>query len=50
MLAEAYAELFSVVVFRFFFVYGAGQPRMLIPTLIDKVVAARRSSSRATPG
>ena len=25
LLAEAYAELFSVVVFRFFFVYGAGQ-------------------------
>jgi nucleoside-diphosphate-sugar epimerase len=50
ILAEAYAELFSVVVFRFFFVYGAGQQRMLIPTLIDKVVSGEEIVVEGDPG
>ena len=50
ILAEAYAELYSVVVFRFFFVYGAGQRRMLIPTLIDKVVSGQEIVVDGDPG
>ncbi|HEX6025628.1 MAG TPA: NAD(P)-dependent oxidoreductase [Solirubrobacter sp.] len=50
LLAEAYAELFSVVVFRFFFVYGAGQQRMLIPTLIEKVVSGDEIVIDGDPG
>jgi UDP-glucose 4-epimerase len=41
LLVDSYTELFNVVVFRFFFVYGPGQTRMLIPTLIDKVQAGQ---------
>jgi UDP-glucose 4-epimerase len=50
ILAEAYAELFSVVVFRFFFVYGAGQRRMLIPTLIEKVATGQEIIVDGDPG
>ena len=50
ILAEAYTDLFSVVVFRFFFVYGAGQTRMLIPTLIDKVVSGQEIVVDGDPG
>jgi UDP-glucose 4-epimerase len=50
LLAEAYADLFSVVVFRFFFVYGAGQRRMLIPTLIDKVATGDEIVVDGDPG
>lgn len=38
MLAGCYAHLFGVVVFRFFFVYGAGQrASMLVPRLVNAV-------------
>jgi UDP-glucose 4-epimerase len=48
--AEAYAELFAVIVFRFFFVYGPGQTRMLIPTLIDKVASGQEVVVDGDPG
>jgi UDP-glucose 4-epimerase len=48
--AEAYAGLFAVIVFRFFFVYGPGQTRMLIPTLIDKVAAGQEIVVDGDPG
>lgn len=42
ILAEAYAGLFSIVVLRFFFIYGPGQQRdMLIPRLADSVRQGR---------
>ena len=50
LLAGAYAELFAVIVFRFFFVYGLGQARMLIPTLIDKVVGGEDILIDGDPG
>ena len=50
LLAEAYAELFSVVVFRFFFVYGPRQTRMLIPTLIEKVTSGEEIVVDGDPG
>jgi nucleoside-diphosphate-sugar epimerase len=50
LLAEAYAGLFAVIVFRFFFVYGAGQRRMLIPTLIDKVTRGEQIAVDGDPG
>lgn len=50
LLAEAYAELFAVVVLRLFFVYGAAQRRMLIASLIDKVVAGEPIVVDGEPG
>jgi len=50
LLAEAYAELFAVVVFRLFFVYGAGQRRMLIASLIDKVTGGEPIVVDGDPG
>jgi nucleoside-diphosphate-sugar epimerase len=50
ILAGGYADLFAVAVFRFFFVYGAGQTRMLIPTLIDKVDADQEIVIEGDPG
>lgn len=50
LLAEAYADLFAVSVLRFFFVYGPGQTRMLIPTLIDKVAAGEEITVDGDPG
>ncbi len=50
LIAEAYADLFAVSVLRFFFVYGPGQTRMLIPTLIDKVVAGEEITVDGDPG
>ncbi|MFL5935855.1 MAG: NAD-dependent epimerase/dehydratase family protein [Gaiellaceae bacterium] len=39
LLIANYQRFFSTVVLRPFFVYGPGQDRMLIPTLIDRVTA-----------
>lgn len=42
LLVESYAEQFTVVILRFFFVYGRGQrPSMLIPRLVRSVVEGR---------
>jgi UDP-glucose 4-epimerase len=50
LLADGYAGLLAVVIFRFFFVYGAGQRRMLIPTLIDNVVRGEEIVIDGDPG
>jgi nucleoside-diphosphate-sugar epimerase len=50
LLAEAYAGLFAVILFRFFFVYGGGQRRMLIPTLVDKVARGEQIVVDGDPG
>jgi nucleoside-diphosphate-sugar epimerase len=50
LLAAAYSELLSVIVLRFFFVYGPGQTRMLIPTLIDKVARGEEIVVEGDPG
>jgi UDP-glucose 4-epimerase len=50
ILAEAYAGLFTVVVLRLFFVYGAGQRRMLIASLIDKVTGGEPIVVDGDPG
>ena len=50
LLAEAYADQFPVVVLRPFFVYGAGQRRMLISSLIDKVTAGEPVVVDGDPG
>ena len=50
LLAEAYAGIFAVVVFRFFFVYGPGQTRMLVPSLIDKVAMGEAIQIDGDPG
>ena len=39
-----------MTVFRFFFVYGPGQTRMLIPTLIEKVEAGQEIVIEGDPG
>jgi len=41
LLIANYQTFFRTVVFRFFFVYGPGQQRMLIPTLIDRVISGK---------
>ena len=42
LLVQSYADLFSTVVVRPFFIYGAGQNRsMLIPRLIDNIAAGK---------
>jgi UDP-glucose 4-epimerase len=50
LIAAAYSELLSVIVLRFFFVYGPGQTRMLIPTLIDKVAHGEEVVVEGDPG
>ena len=50
ILAGSYTDLFAVMVLRFFFVYGPGQTRMLIPTLTDKVDAGQEIVIEGDPG
>jgi nucleoside-diphosphate-sugar epimerase len=45
-----YEALFRTVVLRFFFVYGPGQGRMLVPTLIEKVHKGDQISIAGRPG
>jgi nucleoside-diphosphate-sugar epimerase len=50
LIADAYSEMLSVIVLRFFFVYGPGQTRMLIPTLIDKIARGEEIVVEGDPG
>lgn len=45
-----YQAFFRTVVFRFFFVYGPGQERMVVPTLVDKVRKGDQISIAGRPG
>jgi UDP-glucose 4-epimerase len=49
-LTANYQAFFCTVVLRFFFVYGPGQERMLVPTLIDKVRKGDQISIAGRPG
>jgi UDP-glucose 4-epimerase len=50
LLLANYQRFFSTIVLRPFFVYGPGQQRMLIPTLIDRVTAGERITVEGRPG
>jgi UDP-glucose 4-epimerase len=50
LLLANYQRFFSTIVLRPFFVYGPGQQRMLIPTLIDRVTAGERVTVEGQPG
>lgn len=50
ILARGYEDLFHAIVLRFFFVYGPGQSRMLIPNLINKVEAGETVLIDGDPG
>lgn len=49
-LVANYQSFFRTVLFRFFFVYGAGQEGMLVPTLLDKVRKGDQISIAGRPG
>jgi len=50
LLIANYQPFFHTVVFRFFFVYGAGQREMLIPNLVQKVINGERIVIEGDPG
>jgi nucleoside-diphosphate-sugar epimerase len=50
LLIGNYRRFFHTVVFRFFFVYGAGQTRMLIPTLLERVRTDQPVTVEGKPG
>jgi nucleoside-diphosphate-sugar epimerase len=50
LLIANYQSFFRTVVFRFFFVYGAGQREMLIPNLVQKVINGERIVIEGDPG
>ncbi len=45
-----YRSVFHTIVFRFFFVYGPGQRRMLVPTLAERVLRGEPVTVEGTPG
>ena len=49
-LVEGYADHFRTLTFRFFFIYGPGQERMLIPTLATKIVTGEEIVVEGNPG
>jgi UDP-glucose 4-epimerase len=51
LLVQSYADIFSTVVVRPFFIYGAGQSRsMLIPRLIDNIAAGHSINIKGDNG
>ncbi|HEV7565363.1 MAG TPA: NAD(P)-dependent oxidoreductase [Microbacteriaceae bacterium] len=50
LLIANYRRFFSTIVFRFFFVYGPGQAGMLVPTLVNRVLADETVSIDGNPG
>jgi UDP-glucose 4-epimerase len=50
MLIANYQRFFNTVVLRLFFVYGPGQDRMLIPTLIDRIASGDAVTVEGDPG
>jgi UDP-glucose 4-epimerase len=50
LLLANYQHHFNTVVLRPFFVYGEGQERMLLPTLIDRVLTGERVTIQGRPG
>jgi nucleoside-diphosphate-sugar epimerase len=50
LLLGNYKQFFNTIVFRFFFVYGPTQTRMLIPSLIGKVMRGETIQIEGNPG
>jgi UDP-glucose 4-epimerase len=50
LLIANYRRFFATIVFRFFFVYGPGQHGMLVPTLIQRVLADETIAIDGDPG
>jgi nucleoside-diphosphate-sugar epimerase len=50
LLLRGYGPFFRTVIFRFFFVYGAGEEKMLIPSLLEKVRAGETVTIEGNPG
>jgi UDP-glucose 4-epimerase len=50
LLLASYRRFFSTVVLRPFFVYGPGQQRMLISSLIDRIIAGDQITIDGSPG
>lgn len=50
LLANCYRNYFDVVILRFFFLYGPGQERMLMATLINKIIHGETISVQGKPG
>jgi UDP-glucose 4-epimerase len=49
-LVWSYAQFFKTVTFRFFFVYGPGQDRMLVPLLLGRVLGGETITIDGDPG
>ena len=47
---RGYAELMDTVILRFFFPYGPGQSGMLVPSLVQRVIAGEPVEVRGDPG
>jgi nucleoside-diphosphate-sugar epimerase len=49
-LVSSYQTFFRTVTFRFFFVYGPGQRRMLVPSLLERVLDSQTITIDGNPG
>ena len=49
-LVSSYSRFFRTVTFRFFFVYGPGQQGMLVPSLLERVLAGTTITIEGEPG
>jgi nucleoside-diphosphate-sugar epimerase len=50
LLTKSYDGLLRTIVFRLFFVYGLGQERMLVPSLLDRVRSGEEVRIQGDPG
>jgi UDP-glucose 4-epimerase len=50
LLLRGYSSILHTIALRFFFVYGPGQTRQLVPTLVDKVVRGELIEIEGEPG
>jgi UDP-glucose 4-epimerase len=50
LFVKSYETYFRTVIFRFFFVYGPGEQKMLIPTLLNKVKTGEMITIEGNPG
>jgi nucleoside-diphosphate-sugar epimerase len=50
LLVESYGEFFAAVILRPFAVYGPGQERMLVPTLVERVTSGEAVTIQGNPG
>jgi UDP-glucose 4-epimerase len=50
LLVRSYGEFFSTAILRPFAVYGPGQERMLVPTLVERVTAGDAVTVQGDPG